>query len=98
MGSTPGLFVDPAAIRNAARTFETTAATVADVARLQPGFGAAVAGRGYAADGAVLREALDALASDLRGWARSSAEIAAELLVSAERYIEAERAAVAGLG
>ena len=88
MGSTPGLFVDPAALRAAARTFEATAGAVADVGRLRLGFGAAVAGRGYASDGALLRGALDPLAEDLRAWARSATEVAAELRFSAERYVE----------
>jgi Excreted virulence factor EspC, type VII ESX diderm len=98
MGSTPGLYVDPAAVRAAATTFEASAGSLAAVARLRLGFGATVAGRGYATEGALLRDSLDTLVDDLRAWARSCAEIGTELRLSAERYDENERATVTGLG
>ena len=53
-------------------------------------FGGAVAGRSHVARGEALRVAIDDISEQLREWARASAEIAATLRTTAQRYEEAD--------
>jgi len=61
-------------------------------------FGAAIAGRAHGPSGATLRSSLDALAEDVRTWARSGSEIASAIRTSADRYLSAEARGAARLG
>ncbi|OBB81123.1 hypothetical protein A5760_17455 [Mycobacterium colombiense] len=58
-------------------------------------FGGAVAGRAHAAPGDALRAELERLVVQVSQWSRASAEIAAALRSSAERYADAELYAAA---
>ncbi len=96
MGPQPAR-VDVAAVRAVAAEFGTTAGILDDhLPHL--GFGGAIAGRAYAAHGDGLRAALDRITDGLTAWSRASAEIAAELRASADRYQRSDERAAAGLG
>lgn len=58
-------------------------------------FGGGVAGRTHAARGDALRAELERLVAQVSQWSRASAEIAAALRSSAERYADAELYAAA---
>ncbi|OSC23826.1 hypothetical protein B8W69_22875 [Mycobacterium vulneris] len=58
-------------------------------------FGGANAGREHAARGDALRVELERLVAQVSQWSRASAEIAAALRSSAERYADAELYAAA---
>ena len=58
-------------------------------------FGGACAGRAHAARGDALRVELERLVAQVSQWSRASAEIAAALRSSAERYADAELYAAA---
>lgn len=58
-------------------------------------FTGASAGRTHTARGDALRVELDRLVAQVSGWSRASAEIAAALRSSAERYADAELYAAA---
>lgn len=58
-------------------------------------FGGAGAGRAHAARGEALRAELERLVAQVSQWSRASAEIAAALRSSAERYADAELYAAA---
>lgn len=58
-------------------------------------FGGACAGRAHAARGDALRAELERLVAQVSQWSRASAEIAAALRSSAERYADAELYAAA---
>ncbi|HKV20346.1 MAG TPA: type VII secretion target [Mycobacterium sp.] len=53
-------------------------------------FDGAVAGRAHTAHGDALRRALDDVAHRLQQWAHASAEVAAALRSSADRYVEVD--------
>ena len=53
-------------------------------------FGGAAAGRSHVARGDAVRVAVDGVVDQLRAWSRASAEIAATLRMSADRYAEAD--------
>lgn len=58
-------------------------------------FDGATAGRAHTARGDALRNGLDRLVAEMTQWSRASAEIAATLRGSAERYGESELYAAA---
>ncbi len=61
-------------------------------------FDGAVAGRVHAAQGDALRRAVDDLAHRLQQWSRASAEVAAELRSSADRYVDVDARGAGRLG
>jgi hypothetical protein len=89
-------FVDGAAVRTVANRFDDTAQLIDGAVRTQFGklaFDGTTAGRTYIGHGDALRVALNRLAGELLQWARASAEIAATLRASADRYAEADLSA-----
>ncbi len=80
--------VDVAAVRDVAAKFDASAADLDAAVRTLShlGFGGATAGRAYVARGDVLRTALERVADGMAAWSRASAEIAAALRASADRY------------
>ena len=93
--------MDVTATLDAARQYDT-ASDIVDAAirnhltRLR--FDGAVAGRVHTAAGDALRLAVDDMVHRLQQWARSAAEIAAELRSSADRYAEADARGARGIG
>jgi hypothetical protein len=87
--------VDTAAVRAAARRFDSAAEVLggASLNRLQ--FDGSVAGRTHAAHGDALRSALDRLAAEVAQWSRAAEEVAVALRVTADRYGDAELRAAA---
>ena len=61
-------------------------------------FDGATAGRAYVGQGDAIRFALHRLSAELAQWARATAEVAAILRASIDRYIEADQYAAAGIG
>ena len=61
-------------------------------------FDGATAGRAYVAHGDAVRRAVDDLADRMRRWSRASAEIAAALRASADRYDQADALAARRVG
>jgi uncharacterized protein YukE len=102
MGTTGAVTrVDGAALRAAARDYDTAAGLLDAAVRnhLQhSAFGAATAGRAYVAEGAALRSALDGLAGALQQWSRAAAEVAAALRDSADRFAAADARAAGRVG
>lgn len=93
--------VDVAAVRAVATEFDASAGIIdAAVGAHVPhlGFGGATAGRAYAPRGDALRSALDRLTDGLTAWSRASAEIAAALRASADRYQGSDERAAARFG
>jgi len=93
--------VDVAAVRDVAAEFDASAAVLDTAVGTQLshlGFGGATAGRAYAARGDALRAALDRLAGGLTAWSRASAEIAAALRASADRYQRADERSATRFG
>jgi Excreted virulence factor EspC, type VII ESX diderm len=93
--------MDVAAVRDVADQFAASAAALdAAVAThlSHLGFGGATAGRAYAARGDALRTSLGRIADELMQWSRASAEIAAALRASADRYVSADERASARVG
>jgi hypothetical protein len=89
-------FVDAAAVRIVANRFDETSQLIDGAVRTQFGklaFDDTTAGRTYIGHGDALRIALNRLAGELSQWARASAEIAATLRASADRYAEADLSA-----
>jgi len=79
--------VDLAAVRAVAAEFDASAGSVD-----------AAAGRAYAGRGDALRSALDRIADGLTAWSRASAEIAAALRASADRYQRSDLGTAARFG
>jgi Excreted virulence factor EspC, type VII ESX diderm len=93
--------MDVAVVRDVADQYAASAAVLdAAVAThlAHLGFGGASAGRAYAARGDALRTSLDCIAYGLIQWSRASAEIAAALRASADRYVSADERAGARIG
>lgn len=90
-----------AAVRAVAAEFDASAGSV-DAAvgthLSHLGFGGATAGRAYAGRGDALRSALDRIADGLTAWSRASAEIAAALRASADRYQRSDLGTAARFG
>ena len=85
--------MDVAAVLDVARQYDTAADMVDAAVRTHLTglrFDGAVAGRVHAAQGDALRRALDDLAHRLQHWVRASAEVAAELRSSADRYVDVD--------
>ena len=93
--------IDLAAVRGVAAEFDASAAILDAAIRTHMsglGFGGATAGRAYAARGDALRAALERMADGLAAWARASAEIAAALRASADRYERSDERTAARFG
>jgi Excreted virulence factor EspC, type VII ESX diderm len=85
--------VDVAAVLDVARQYDTAAEMIDAAVRTHLTalrFDGAVAGRVHAAQGDALRRAVDDLSHRLQQWVRASAEVAAELRSSADRYVDAD--------
>jgi uncharacterized protein YukE len=93
MGETAAARVDVSALLSIARQYQAAADTVDSAVRIHLtglAFDGAVAGRAHVARGDALRAAVDRLVLQLRQWSRASAEIAATLRASADRYADAD--------
>lgn len=101
MGETDAARVDVAALREVARHYQDSADAIDDAVQTHLtalAFDGATAGRGYPGHGDVLRSGVEDVVTGLRLWARASAEIAATLLTSAERYADADARAARRVG
>ncbi len=93
--------VDAATLLSVAQQYQSAADIVDAAVRTHLSnlaFGGAGAGRSYVAHGDAVRSAVDDVVNQLRRWSRASAEIAAALRVSVERYTEADAHAAGRLG
>lgn len=93
MGERDVARVDVAALLGVAGEYQAAADAVDAVIRSRLAglqFGGAAAGRLHVARGEAVRVAVDGIADQLRGWSRASAEIAATLRTTAQRYDEAD--------
>lgn len=96
-----GTRMDVAAVREVADQFDASTAVLDTAVRSHIsalGFAGAAAGRAYVARGDALRAALEQVAGGLTQWSRASAEIAASLRGSADRYADADDRAGARVG
>lgn len=101
MGETDAARVDVAALRGIAREYQGIADAIDDAVRAQLTalvFDGAAAGRLYTGHGDAVHTGVDDIVDGLRQWSRSSAEIAATLRASAERYAEADARAAQRIG
>jgi hypothetical protein len=101
MGEADAARVDVAALIGVARQYETVADIVDGAVRSHLSglaFDGATAGRMHVARGDALRSAVDHVVDGLRQWSRASAEIAATLRASADRYAEADARAAQRVG
>ena len=101
MGAADVTRVDVAALIGVARQYEAAAAILEGAVRSQLNglvFDGAAAGRMHVARGTALRHAVDDVVDRLRQWSRASAEIAAALRTSADRYAQADSAAARRIG
>jgi hypothetical protein len=93
--------VDVAALRGAARQYESAGSLVDAAVRThltELAFDGTVAGRAHAAGGDSLRQAVEDIATDLRRWSQAAMESAALLRRSADRYAEADTSAARRVG
>ena len=93
MGERDVAHVDVAALLSVAGEYEAIADAVDAVVRTRlvgQQFGGVGAGRVHVARGEAVRIAVDGIADQLRNWSRASAEIAATLRSTAQRYDEAD--------
>ena len=93
MGERDAARVDVVALLDVAREYQSAADLVDAVVRTRLAglaFGSAAAGQSHVARGDAVRNAVDGVVDQLRAWSRASAEIAATLRVSADRYGEAD--------
>jgi hypothetical protein len=101
MGQAAAARVDVAALIAVARQYDVVADIVDAAVRSHLSglaFDGAVAGRGHVARGDALRYSMDGVADQLRQWSRASAEIAAALRTSADRYAAADADAARRVG
>jgi hypothetical protein len=101
MGQADVAHADVAALIGVARQYETVADIVDSAVRSHLtglAFDGAAAGRMHVARGDALRSAVDHVVDSLRQWSRASAEIAAVLRASADRYAEADADAARRVG
>lgn len=101
MGATDASRVDVAALLGVARQYQVAADIVDAAIRTHLsglGFDGAGAGRSYVAHGDAVRSGVEDIVNQMRRWSRASAEIAAALRVSADRYAEADARAARRLG
>jgi hypothetical protein len=93
--------MDVAGVRGVASEFDASAGVLKSAVRTHLsglGSGGATAGRAYVAHGDALRAALDGTADAVAEWSRASAEVAAALHGSADRYLRSDEAAAARFG
>ncbi len=101
MGDVAAARVDAAALSSVAAGYDTIAADLDSAVRNRlhgPVFDGATAGRAHTADGDAVRMAIDELTDGLRRWSRASAEVAAVLRASVDRYVVADARAAARVG
>jgi hypothetical protein len=101
MGQPDAARVDVAALIAVARQYDAIADTVDGAVRSHLSglaFDGAAAGRMHVARGDTLRYAVDHIVDQLRQWSRASAEIAAALRTSADRYAAADADAARRVG
>jgi Excreted virulence factor EspC, type VII ESX diderm len=101
MGEPDVARVDVAALIGIARHYEAVADIVDGAVRSYLtglAFDGAAAGRMHVARGDALRYAVDHVVDQLRQWSRASAEIAAALRTSADRYAQADANAARRVG
>ena len=94
-------FVDAPTVHAVANRLDETAHLIDAAVRTHFGrlaFDGAIAGRAHAGQGDAIRFALHRLSGELAQWARATAEVAAVLRASADRYAEADQYAAAGIG
>jgi len=93
MGETDTAHVDVAGLLGMARQYQAAADSIDAAVRTHLTgfeFDGASAGRAYVARGDAVRAGVDNVAAQLRLWSRASAEIAAVLRGSADRYADAD--------
>ncbi|MGV0813498.1 type VII secretion target [Mycolicibacterium boenickei] len=98
MGELPAARVDAAALSSVAAGYDAVAADLDSVVRARlrgPVFDGACAGQQHVADGDAVRSAVDDLTDGLQRWSRASAEVAAVLRSSVDRYEVADAHAAA---
>lgn len=101
MGQINAARVDLAAISGVARQYQAVADSIDAVVRTHLrnlAFDGAVAGRAYTGHGDAVRTGVETIVDRLWQWSRASAEIAATLRASAERYADADAGAARRLG
>jgi hypothetical protein len=101
MGEANASRVDTAALLSVARQYQVAADNIDAAIRIHLSglaFDGACAGRSYVARGDAVRSAVEAIVNQMWRWSRASAEIAATLRVSADRYAEADERAARRLG
>lgn len=95
------VYLDSAALRSVAESFDSTAAAIDNSARNRLGglvFDGATAGRDHVGAGEALRRALHAWAPELTRWSRASTEIATALRTGLARYQHADATAAERVG
>lgn len=101
MGDVTAASLDGAALAAVAAGYDAVAADLDSVVRdcrRGPVFDGASAGYHHVADGDAVRSAVDEVTDGLRRWSRASAEIAAVLRGSIDRYAVADARAAARVG
>ena len=101
MGDVTAARVDGAALSSVAAGYDAIAADLDSLVRDRlrgPVFDGATAGHAHVAAGDAVRTAVDELTDGLRRWSRASAEVAAVLRSSIQRYAAADAHAAARVG
>ncbi|HET7739565.1 MAG TPA: type VII secretion target [Mycobacterium sp.] len=100
MGHLDAARVQVAALRDAARDYDSLADTVATARSHLAGltFDGAVAGRSHAARGDALRASLGQIDEAMQRWTAANAGIAAVLRLSADRYADVDARSASRLG
>ena len=100
MGERDVARIDPSALREVARRYQSAADVVVGqtVPLLRWSFGAGCAGRDHASAGEALRLALEQSGEDLYRWSRALAESAVALTNSADHYVATDAAAASRIG
>jgi hypothetical protein len=101
MGQADVARVDVPGLLGVARQYQVVADIVDAAVRTHLNaleFDGARAGRAYVAHGDAVRTRVDRLVSQLLQWSRASAEIAAALRASADRYADADARAALRVG
>lgn len=101
MGHIDSARVDVAAVLDAAHRYDTAAGLLDSalqrcLAALT--FSGALAGREYTGSGDEVRRAVDRTVGVLRSWSRRNHEIASEIRVSADRYVQVDDSAARRIG
>lgn len=101
MGDVTAASLDGAALASVAAGYDAVADDLDSVVRDRlrgPVFDGASAGHTHVADGDAVRTAVDEVTDGLRQWSRASAEVAAVLRSSVDRYAVADARAAARVG